>query len=97
MKHKFESYYLDSPLVTGRVFDVFEPEEITKDVAIFIVHGGGWRGGTRTLFHEIMQAFSERGYIIASTDSIPLTADSTMYSPSFVFGVCIPGVSINII
>ena len=68
MKHKFESYYLDSPLVTGRVFDVFEPEEITKDVAIFIVHGGGWRGGTRTLFHEIMQAFSERGYIIASTD-----------------------------
>ena len=31
MRHKFESYYLDYPLVTGRIFDVFEPEEITKD------------------------------------------------------------------
>ena len=68
MKHTFTSCYLDAPLVKGRVFDVFEPEEITKDVALFIVHGGGWRGGTRTHFHEIMQALNERGYITASTD-----------------------------
>ena len=68
MKHIFSSYYLDAPLVKGRVFDVFEPEEITKDVAVFIVHGGGWRAGTRTHFHEIMEALNERGYITASTD-----------------------------
>ena len=68
MRNSFCSYYLDSPLVKGRVFDVFEPEEITKDVAVFIVHGGGWRGGTRTSFHSIMEALNERGYLVASTD-----------------------------
>lgn len=68
MKHTFNSYYLDSPLVKGRVFDVFEPEEITKDVALFIVHGGGWRAGTRAHFHEIMEALNDRGYLTASTD-----------------------------
>ena len=67
MKHKFYSYYLDSPLVRGRVFDVFEPEEFTKDVAVFWVHGGGWRTGSRD-FHEIMEKLSQRGYIVASTD-----------------------------
>ncbi|MBQ4631654.1 MAG: alpha/beta hydrolase [Clostridia bacterium] len=67
MKYMFKSYYLDSPLVKGRIFDVFEPDEITKDVAIFWVHGGGWRGGSRE-FHTIMEALSNRGYIVASTD-----------------------------
>ncbi len=68
MQHIFQSYYLDSPLVAGRVFDVFEPETITKDVALFFVHGGGWRAGSRTLYHGIMEEFNKRGYIVASTD-----------------------------
>lgn len=68
MKHMYQSYYLDYPMVKGRVFDVFEPEEITKDVAVFIVHGGGWRGGSRNSFHEIMDALNQRGYLVASTD-----------------------------
>ncbi|MBE6689578.1 MAG: alpha/beta hydrolase [Ruminococcaceae bacterium] len=68
MKHTYTSYYLDCPLVKGRVFDVFEPKTITKDAALFIVHGGGWRAGSRESFHEIMQAFNDRGYIVASTD-----------------------------
>lgn len=68
MDYTLRSYYLDKPLVTGRVFDVFEPAEIKKDIAIFIVHGGGWRGGSRTSFHKIMEAFAERGYISASAD-----------------------------
>ena len=68
MRYKITTHYLDHPLKVGRVFDVFEPETVTKDVALFIVHGGGWRAGTRTLFHEIMEAFCERGYIVASTD-----------------------------
>jgi len=68
MKHIFQSYYLDYPMVKGRVFDVFEPEEITKDVAVFIVHGGGWRAGSRSSFHEIMDALNNRGYLVASTD-----------------------------
>ena len=68
MKNKFYSYYLDCPLVPGRIFDVFEPEKITKDVSLFIVHGGGWRLGSRTGFHSIMEAFCNEGYVVASTD-----------------------------
>jgi len=68
MNIKFTSYYLDSPLVYGRVFDVFEPEEITKDVAVFLIHGGGWREGSRTEYHKLMEEFCNRGYIVASTD-----------------------------
>lgn len=68
MKSTFETYYLDRPLVKGRVFDLHIPENVTKDTAVFIVHGGGWRAGSRTGFHEIMEALGNRGYIVASTD-----------------------------
>ena len=68
MKYAINSYYLDYPLINGRVFDVFTPKDIIKDTAIFIVHGGGWRGGSRQSFHKIMEAFCIRGYIVASTD-----------------------------
>ena len=68
MKYRFDSYYLDCPLVRGRVFDVFYPEERTQDIAIFIVHGGGWCAGSRSYFHKFMEIFSERGHIVASTD-----------------------------
>ena len=68
MKHTYQSYYLDYPMVKDRVFDVFEPEEITKDVAVFFVHGGGWRGGSREGFHEIMDELNKRGFLCAATD-----------------------------
>ena len=64
----FTSYFLDSPFVPGRVFDVFEPETVTQDIALFFVHGGGWHAGSRTIFHKIMEAFNARGYLCASTD-----------------------------
>ena len=67
-KYSIKTYYNDYPLVVGRVFDVFEPETITKDTAIFMVHGGGWRAGSRQKFHQIMEAFCLRGYFVASTD-----------------------------
>ena len=68
MNYTLRSYYLDKPLVVGRAFDVMIPKEITKDVAIFMVHGGGWRSGSRTSYHTIMEAFSDLGYVVASTD-----------------------------
>ena len=68
MNHLFQSYYLDRPLVKGRVFDVFEPEEITKDTAVFFVHGGGWHGGSRSFCHEFMQELNNRGWLAVSTD-----------------------------
>lgn len=68
MDYELKTYYLDKPLVIGRVFDVFIPSEIKKDIAIFIVHGGGWRAGSRQCFHSIMEEFCNRGYMVATTD-----------------------------
>ena len=68
MDHQFLSFYLDNPLVKGRVFDVFEPEKITKDIAVFFVHGGGWHGGARAHYHELMQELNNRGWLTAATD-----------------------------
>ena len=68
MDHQFTSYYLDRPLVKGRVFDVFEPEKITKDTAVFFVHGGGWHAGARAHYHELMQELNNRGWLTAATD-----------------------------
>ena len=68
--YPFQSYFLDKPLVKGRIFDVFEPAEgvPVKDVAIFFVHGGGWHSGSRAGFYEIMEAFGHLGYITCTTD-----------------------------
>lgn len=68
--YPFTSYFLDKPLIKGRIFDIFEPAAgvPVKDVAIFFVHGGGWNAGSRTGFYEIMQAFGKLGYITCTTD-----------------------------
>ena len=73
---KYISYYLDKPLRQGRVYDIFVPEKDLRDTAIFIVHGGGWNGGSRLQYHTLMEAFADRGYIVASTDyrlTVPAT------------------------
>ncbi|MDZ4199125.1 MAG: alpha/beta hydrolase [Kiritimatiellia bacterium] len=68
MSFRFTSLYLDDPLETGRVMDLFVPDRITQEVALFFVHGGGWAGGTRTIFHPIMRGFNRQGYLCASAD-----------------------------
>ena len=52
----------------GRVFDVFEPEQITKDTAVFFVHGGGWHSVSRSFCHEFMQELNDRGWLAAFED-----------------------------
>lgn len=64
--YRFDTYYLDTPLNSTRAIDIFMPEKCTQNTAIFFVHGGGWRAGSRTKFHSIMQEFGKRGYITAS-------------------------------
>ncbi len=66
--HLFPTFYLDTPLIPGRCFDVFAPEKITCDTALFIIHGGGWKAGSRSDFHQLMEAFNQRGILCASTD-----------------------------
>lgn len=70
MKNSFQSFYLDSPLVPGRVFDVFEPSPDipVRDTALFCVHGGGWRAGSRTVYHKCMEILGEKGYFTATPD-----------------------------
>lgn len=71
MKNRFFSYYLDSPLQIGRVFDVFEADKDVeqKEFAFFFVHGGGWRHGSRQGgTHILMDELARRGYTCASTD-----------------------------
>ena len=68
MPFAYQSFYLDDPIVTGRALDIFTPDECTKETALLIVHGGGWRAGGREKLHGIMHAFCRRGYIVASAD-----------------------------
>lgn len=68
MPYAYQSIYFDDPIRAGRVVDVFEPDKITRDTAIFIIHGGGWSGGSRAGFHAIMRAFNAEGFLCASTD-----------------------------
>jgi acetyl esterase/lipase len=68
MAYKFISEYFDDERVVGRIIDIFMPEKVTHDISLFFVHGGGWRGGSRTIFHQIIRGFNKLGFICASTD-----------------------------
>ena len=45
MSFSYESIYFDNPIQTGRVMDIFMPEKVTREIALFFVHGGGWAAG----------------------------------------------------
>lgn len=66
MRH-IDTYFLDD-FPSSRVFDVFEPEKITRDVVVFFVHGGGWTGGSRSTFYPMITELNKLGYLCASTD-----------------------------
>jgi acetyl esterase/lipase len=68
MSYTFETVYFDKPIVTNRSIDIFMPTTVTRDIAIFFVHGGGWFGGTKTCYHKIMEAFNQVGFICGSVD-----------------------------
>jgi acetyl esterase/lipase len=63
------TYYLDRPVQPGRIYDIFIPETVQHDTAIFIIHGGGWKAGSRLGYHTpIMDNIVQRGYIVATAD-----------------------------
>jgi pectinesterase len=68
MAIEFCSVYLDEPIVAGRVVDFFFPAEITRDTALFFVHGGGWRAGARAVFHRLITEYNRYGFACANTD-----------------------------
>ena len=64
---KYNSIYLDKPIDVSRrrVIDIFQPEN-PLEIAIFLVHGGGWTAGCRTGYHLLQEAFCNNSYISAS-------------------------------
>lgn len=67
MTVEFASFYFDDPIVDGRAVDFFLPSEISQEVALFFVHGGGWRAGSRTSFHRLITEYNKHGFICASS------------------------------
>ncbi len=68
MSFAFESIYFEYPFVKGRVVDIFVPKEIKSEAALFLIHGGGWRAGSRENFHYLINKFLDEGFICATTD-----------------------------
>ena len=66
--YEYKSIYFDDPIISQRVLDIFLPKTVSQDISLFFVHGGGWSGGSRNGYHNIMRAFNQNGYICASTD-----------------------------
>ena len=64
---QYTGYYLDDDIVSHRTFDCFAPEKITRQAALFFVHGGGWTDGDTDVYHRIMRAYCRQGYIRCST------------------------------
>ncbi|MBP1994287.1 alpha/beta hydrolase [Paenibacillus eucommiae] len=60
------TYYYDEDIQLKRALDIARPVELSRRTALFYIHGGGWRGSSRDLYHEHMQYFSHRGYLCAS-------------------------------
>lgn len=58
----FSSSYLDTPPVSGRIFDLLGAATATRETVLFFVHGGGWSGGSRTDFHPIALAYCQKGF-----------------------------------
>ncbi len=62
----FQSIYFDDTPRENRVLDIFHAEKLSRETALFFVHGGGWKGGSRTIFHSIMREYSQLGFDCAS-------------------------------
>lgn len=64
----FRSIYFDATPREGRIVDLFDAPTGSRDIALLFVHGGGWRNGTRAIFHGIIHEYTRRGFDCASTD-----------------------------
>jgi len=67
--NRIETLYYDNKPVYKRAIDILFPDEKKtgiKTCALFYIHGGGWTGGSRDLYHQHMMHFARRGYCTAT-------------------------------
>ncbi|GAA3406909.1 alpha/beta hydrolase [Paenibacillus hodogayensis] len=60
------THYYDEEIVLKRAVDIASPAIVTRRTALFYVHGGGWKAGSRDSFHQHLQYFTRKGYLCAS-------------------------------
>jgi acetyl esterase/lipase len=65
--------------IANRLIDIFLPDKANGD-AIFFIHGGGWRGGSRQQWHPVAEHFCEMGFVCASA-SYRLIPEATYPDP----------------
>ncbi|MFD0960472.1 alpha/beta hydrolase [Paenibacillus chungangensis] len=63
---KLLTLYYDEPIVLKRAVDIALPDQLQQDTALFYIHGGGWGGGARDIFHYQLEYFSQQGFLCAS-------------------------------
>ncbi len=64
----FQSIYFDSKPQEGRIIDLFSAFNPSQDIALFFIHGGGWKAGSRNIYHTIIHEYRQLGFDCASTD-----------------------------
>lgn len=64
----FNTICYDDPPHPQRALDVFPHASPMRRLPVLFVHGGGWNGGSRTIFHPIMYALSREGWLCGSLD-----------------------------
>jgi acetyl esterase/lipase len=50
----------------ARRMDLFQPDGARNGCAMFMVHGGGWTGGSRAQWNRLAEHFTGQGYVFAS-------------------------------
>ena len=68
MPLEFRTIYFDAAMVHERVLDLFAPPRAQRKTSVFFIHGGGWRGGSRVIYHPIIRELLEKGFVCGSTD-----------------------------
>lgn len=50
----------------SRFMDIFQPGGARNGCAMFMVHGGGWSGGSRAQWNRLAEHFTGQGFVFAS-------------------------------
>lgn len=68
MTYQFQTICFDDPPISGRMVDLYPVAGSPRPHAVFLVHGGGWRMGTRQQMLQVAMALRSLGYVCGSTD-----------------------------